>query len=93
MFTNTFSDVEARKELQKDREELQRFIPSITERADYARRVKKANTFPFNYSAPFKSSRGNRYRVILTPTDKNRGYLLQVIEKHESNSLNGPINI
>lgn len=73
MVLNTFSDIEARQELQKDKGELKRFFPSITERADYKRRVKKATRFPFNYIATFKSSRGNRYRVILTPTDKKRG--------------------
>lgn len=73
MVIGTFSDIEARQELQKDKWELIRFPRSVTERADYIRRVKKATRFPFNYIATFKSSRGNRYKVILTPTDKKKG--------------------
>lgn len=73
MVLDAFSDIEARQELQKDRQGLIGFIPSILERADYRRRVKKATRFPFNYTATFKSSRGNKYKVILTPTDKKKG--------------------
>ena len=73
MVLDTFSDIEARQELLKDRQGLIGFIPSILERADYRRRVKKATRFPFNYTATFKSSRGNKYKVILTPTDKKKG--------------------
>jgi hypothetical protein len=75
MITKTLTDIEKKEEIFKDREELYSHILSIRERADYIRAVKKAPRFPFNYTTHFKSRRGNRYIIIVTPTDKKRGGL------------------
>lgn len=50
-----------------------RQLQSIVERADYIRACKKASRFPFNYTAHYKSARGNRYTLIITATDKRKG--------------------
>ena len=71
MITKTLTDIEKKEEIFKDREELYSHILSIRERADYIRAVKKAPRFPFNYITHFKSRRGNRYTIIVTPTDKS----------------------
>lgn len=84
MVIGTFSDIEARQELQKDRRELIDFFPSILERADYRRRVKKATHFPFVYIATFKSRRGNRYKIIVTPTDKKSGLTNPILSVYSS---------
>ena len=73
MVIDTATDIEKRLDIQKDRQNLIDFFPSILQRADYRRRVKKATHFPFAYIATFKSSRGNKYKVIVTPTDKKSG--------------------
>ena len=73
MLTTTQTDIEKKAELFKDREELLRQLQTIVERADYIRACKKASRFPFNYTAHYKSARGNRYTLILTATDKRKG--------------------
>ena len=75
MITTTQTDIEKRDEIFKDKEDIQYHITTILQRADYQRKVKKATKFPFNYITHYKTKRGNRYIIILTPTDKKRGGL------------------
>ena len=84
MVIGNFSDIEARKDIQKDRDELIRFFDSVIERAEYQRKVKKATRFPFTYIATFKSSRGNRYKVLFTPTDKKSGLKNPILSVYTS---------
>lgn len=76
MLTKSQTDLEKKEEIFKDKKELYSHIQKIRERADYIRAVKKAPKFPFNYISHFKTERGNRYTIILTPTDKKRGGLI-----------------
>lgn len=73
MLTKTQTDIEKRDELHKDRGELLRQSLAITQRADYIRACKKAKSFPFDYMAHYKSRSGNRYTIIVTPTDRKKG--------------------
>lgn len=79
MLTKTQTDIEKKEELFKDREELQRQLSSIAQRADYIRACKKAKRFPFDFVAHYKSTRGNRYTITLTATDKRRGSINPLI--------------
>ncbi len=73
MITTTQTDIEKKDEIFKDKEDIRYHITTILQRADYQRKVKKATKFPFNYTTRYKTKRGNRYTIILTPTDKKRG--------------------
>jgi len=73
MLTKTQTDIEKRDELYKDKDELLKQSLSIPQRADYIRACKKAKRFPFDYMAHYKSKRGNRYTIIVTPTDRKKG--------------------
>lgn len=84
MLVDTFSDIEIRKEVQKDQRDLMDFFDSIVERADYQRKVKKAVRFPFVYWATYKSRRGNKYKIIVTPTDKKRGLINPILSVYTS---------
>ena len=76
MITATQTDIEKKDEIFKDKEDIRYHIDTILQRADYQRKVKKATKFPFNYTTHYKTKRGNRYTIILTPTDKKRGGLV-----------------
>lgn len=72
MITKSLTDLEKKKEIFKDSYEINGQLTKILQRPDYIRAVKKASKFPFNYISHFKTSRGNRYTIILTPTNKKR---------------------
>ncbi len=76
MLINELSDIEKKEEIFKDKKDLELHLPTILQRPDYIRAVKKASVFPFNYTTNYKSKRGNRYIIIITPTDKKLGGLL-----------------
>lgn len=84
MVLETATDIEKRQEIQRDRQAIIDFFDSILQRADYRRRVKKATHFPFAYIATFKSRRGNRYKVIVTPTDKKSGLINPILSVYTS---------
>ena len=84
MVIDTATDIEKRQDIQKDRRDLIDFFDSILQRADYRRRVKKAINFPFVYSATFKSRRGNRYKVLVTITDKKSGLTNPILSVYTS---------
>lgn len=84
MVLDTATDIEKRQDIQKDRRDLIDFFETILQRADYRRRVKKATHFPFVYIATFKSRRGNRYKVIVTPTDKKSGLTNPILSVYTS---------
>ena len=73
MITDNFTDIELRDELFKHKRDIISQLSKVVLRPDYIRTVKKAAKFPFNYLSPYKSSRGNRYIIMLTPTDRKRG--------------------
>lgn len=75
MLTKTQTDIEKKEELFKDRRELLGQLSSIVQRAEYIRGCKKAKSFPFFYTAHYKSSRGNRYSIIIEATDRKKGSL------------------
>ena len=84
MVLDTATDIEKRQDIQKDRRDLIDFFETILQRADYRRKVKKATHFPFVYIATFKSRRGNRYKVIVTPTDKKSGLTNPILSVYTS---------
>lgn len=73
MLTKTQTDIEKKEELFKDGGELLNYLPTLVNRADYVRTCKKATRFPFDFEAHYKSKRGNRYKIVLTATDKRKG--------------------
>lgn len=75
MITKTQTDIEKKREVFRDSYEINEQLTKIIQRSDYVRAVKKAPKFPFNYTTHFKSKRGNRYTIILTPLDKKKGGL------------------
>lgn len=84
MVLDTATDIEKRQDIQKDRRDLIDFFETILQRADYRRKVKKATHFPFVYIATFKSRRGNRYKIIVTPTDKKSGLTNPILSVYTS---------
>ena len=84
MVLDPATDIEKRQDIQKDRRDLIDFFETILQRADYRRKVKKATHFPFVYIATFKSRRGNRYKVIVTPTDKKSGLTNPILSVYTS---------